>query len=65
MGRIGQLLRQLIRRSPFLWEVKTDGVDYTILCEGTEVHDPESGIYLTDLTELDCEIWLEKLVKMS
>ena len=62
---MGQLLKTLNRRSPFLWEVHTDGTDYTILCEGTEVHDPESGIYLTDLTELDCEIWLEKLVSMT
>lgn len=56
------LLRELNDVSPFVWEIRTDGYNYTIMCEGLEVHDPDSGRYLTDMSPENCEAWLKKLV---
>lgn len=59
------LIQSLNDHSPFLWEVRTDGRNYTILCEDGEVHDPESDTYLTDLDMEDCRTWLKDLIRMA
>jgi hypothetical protein len=58
------LLQKLNLESSFTWEVKTDGTKYTILCEQMDVHDPESGSYITDMDETTCNAWLQKLADM-
>ena len=65
MFSIIKLLQKLNADSPFVWEVRTDGHDFTILCEETEVHDPETGAYLTDLSREVCEEWLQKIIDME
>lgn len=62
MYAIFDLLMKLNDVSPFVWEIRTDGYNYTIMCEGLEVHDPDSGRYLTDMSPENCETWLKKLV---
>lgn len=54
-------LATLNNNSPFLWEVRTDGKSYTIMCEDAEVFDPDSGEYLTNMTAAECEVWLTNL----
>lgn len=54
-------LATLNSNSPFLWEVRTDGKSYTILCEDAEVFDPDTGEYLTDISLNQCEVWLTNL----
>lgn len=58
-------LRFLNNHSPFLWEVKTDGTHYTILCEDAECFDEETDSYLTDLTAHECDKWLVKLNRLA
>lgn len=54
-------LAALNSNSPFLWEVRTDGKSYTIMCEDAEVFDPDTGEYLTNMTAAECEVWLTNL----
>ena len=54
-------LRILNNNSPFLWEIRTDGQSYTIMCEDAEVFDPDTGEYLTNMTTAECEVWLQDL----
>jgi hypothetical protein len=65
MFSIIELLQKLNADSPFVWEVRTDGHDFMILCEETEVHDPKTGAYLTDLSREVCAEWLQKIVDME
>lgn len=58
------LLNKLNQETPFTWEIQRNGVRYTILCEETEVHDPESGSYLTDMDATTYNAWLQKLTDM-
>lgn len=51
--------------SPFTWAIEKNGDRYTILCEYLEIHDPESGKYLTDMDEVTCNEWLVKLTSMT
>lgn len=62
MCTIFDLLMKLNDVSPFVWEIRTDGYNYTIMCEGLEVHDPDSGRYLTDMSPENCETWLRVLL---
>lgn len=59
-----EMLKELNSVSPFTWEIQTDGTNYTILCEGLEVHDPESGTYLTNIDKSSCEIWVRKILDL-
>lgn len=55
-------LKDINRRSPFLWEVVTDGTEYTILCECETAHDDDD----TPLENLDretCIAWLDRIYK--
>lgn len=51
--------------SPFSWALEKSGDRYTILCEDLEIHDPESGKYLTDMDEATCKEWLVRLTSMT
>lgn len=54
MSTIFNLLRKINHNSPFLWEVLTDGWNYSILCDGNVAEDPETGEPYLDITEDDC-----------
>ena len=60
-----KLLEQLNEISPFTWEIEKEGSLYTILCEQAEVHDPDSGMYLNNLSKTACENWLNKILMMG
>ena len=62
MCTIFELLQKVNDVTPFRWELLTDGVKYTILCEGIEVHDAKSGVMLTDMSPKKCEAWLRILL---
>lgn len=51
--------------SPFSWALEKSGDRYTILCEDLEIHDPESGAYLTNMDRDTCKEWLVKLTSMT
>lgn len=65
MCTIFDLLKELNELSPFVWEIRTDGYNFTLLCEDLDVHDPKSGRYLTDMSPQNCEAWLKKLIAME
>lgn len=60
-----KLLEHLNKTSPFTWEIEKEGSLYTILCEQMEVHDPDSGMYLNNLSRIACENWLKKIIMME
>lgn len=54
-----ELLKKLNRRSPFTWEIRTDGFSYGIYCENMDVYNSE-GETLEGLDEQTCLEWLGK-----
>ena len=62
MSTIFNLLRKINRNSPFLWEVKMDGWNYSILCDGNVAEDPETGEPYLDMTEYECRKVLEEVL---
>lgn len=57
-------LQQLNEISPFKWEILTNGNKFTILCEDSDCHDPDTDTYLTDLDADACNAWLQKIIDM-
>lgn len=62
MSTIFNLLRKINRNSPFLWEAKTDGWNYSILCDGKVAEDPDRGEPYLDITEDECGKVLEEVL---
>lgn len=63
MSTISNLLRKINRNSPFLWEVKTEGWNYSILCDGDVAEDPETGEPYLDMTEDGCVKMLKEILR--
>lgn len=59
------LIRGLNRISPFTWELEIEGNSFTILCEESEVRDPETGTMLSNLSEASCQEWLARIIRME
>ena len=59
MSTIFNLLREINNNSPFLWEVRTEGWSYSILCDGKVAEDPETG----DMTEDSCVETLKEILR--
>lgn len=57
------LVKELNKRSPFLWEITTDGSRFTILCEESVFEDECTNTRLEDLNRNECEHWLKKILK--
>lgn len=57
---LDQMLRDINRVSPFLWEVITNGSEYKIYCEGDTYVDDKEGA-LIDLTLNECIKYLRKI----
>lgn len=63
MSMIFDLLMEINDNSPFLWEVLTDGWNYSILCDGNVAEDPETGEPYLDITEDECGKVLEEILR--
>ena len=58
---IERLLKELNRKSDMLFEIMTDGMEYTIYCESSVLEDEESG-KLSGLSESDCIGWIKQFI---
>ena len=57
------LVKELNKRSPFLWEVITDGSRFSILCEESVFEDEHTDSRLEDLDQNECEHWLREILR--
>ena len=57
------LVKELNKRSPFLWEITTDGSRFNILCEESVFEDERTDTQLEDLDQVECEHWLKEILR--
>ena len=61
--KVFDVIRDLNSVSPFLWEVRTNGRTFHILCEDGICEDDATGTVLEDLTAEEAEYWIRKILK--
>lgn len=64
MDKIINALKELNHKSPFLWEIRTNGTTYTLYCEDGICEDDEYG-QLSRMNEETCLHWLNKIINES
>lgn len=57
------LLKDINKRSPFLWEITTNGSRFSILCEDSVFEDEYTGSRLEDLDKDECDHWLKEILR--
>lgn len=58
------LLKDINKKSPFLWEIITDGSRFNILCEESVFEDEHTDTRLENLDHAECEHWLKEILRM-
>lgn len=59
------LLNDINKKSPFLWEITTDGNRFNILCEESVFEDECTDTRLEDLDHDECEHWLKEILRTA